>query len=208
MRAHPFPVLALGLALALGGCGKVERSLGGAENPAPAGGAATTAAATLADVGADASGNLHVPKAYRDAYQYLGTWAPANDPGVGSKEMHIVYVAPGAVAQFRKAGKFADGTTLVKEVYEASTAPMTTGTVSRPQKLKGWFVMVKDSSNRHAATNKLWGDGWGWAWFDAASPTKTASTDYQSDCKGCHEPAQKTDWLYTDGYQPLKGPGA
>jgi hypothetical protein len=21
--------------------------------------------------------------------------------------------------------------------------------------------------------NKLWGDGWGWSWFDAGNPTKT-----------------------------------
>jgi len=192
------------LGLILTGCGRIGPSLDTSADAASGGAAATRAAV---DAGADQSGTLHVPKAYRDTYQYLGTWAPANDAGAGSKEMHIVYASPGAIAAHRQQGKFPDGTTVVKEVYEASTAPMTTGNVSRPQKLKGWFVMVKDSTNRHAATSKLWGDGWGWAWFDAATPTKTSSTDYQNDCKGCHEPAQKTDWLYTDGYQPLKGPG-
>ena len=196
--------IGLGVVIALAGCGKVDRGLGGAENPAAVG---TPVAASGADLGADTNGTLHVPKAYRDAYQYLGTWAPANDPGMGAKEMHIVYASPGAIAAYRRAGRFADGTTLVKEVYEASTAPMTTGTVSRPAKLKGWFVMVKDSTNRHAAGNKLWGDGWGWAWFDTASPTKAASTDYKADCQGCHQPARKTDWIYSEGYQPLKGPG-
>jgi hypothetical protein len=50
----------------------------------------------------------------------------------------------------------------------------------------------------------LWGDGWGWSWFDAANPTKTTSTDYRLNCKSCHVPAQATDWIYVDGYPALK----
>ena len=65
---------------------------------------------------------------------------------------------------------------------------MKTGTVSRVQTLKGWLVMVRDSKNTHPG-NKLWGDGWGWSWFDAGNPTKTTSTDYKVNCLGCHVPA-------------------
>ena len=90
-----------------------------------------------------------------------------------------------------------------KEVYETSTAPMTTGTVSHAQTLKGWFVMVKDSNNSHPG-NSLWGDGWAWSWFDAGNPTKTTSTDYKKDCLPCHVPARATDWVYTSGYPTLK----
>jgi len=43
----------------------------------------------------------------------------------------------------------------VKEVYDAATAPMTTGIVSHVQTLKGWFVMVKDDKNSHPG-NLLW----------------------------------------------------
>src|SRR5262245_56303998 len=96
-----------------------------------------------------------------------------------------------------------EGTVLIKEVYEASTGPMTTGTVSHAQTLKGLFVMVKDSKNSHPG-NMLWGDGWGWSWFDAASPTKTTSTNYKQDCVTCHVPARETDWVYTSGYPTLK----
>jgi hypothetical protein len=92
---------------------------------------------------------------------------------------------------------------LVKEVFEAATADMTTGTVSHADKLKGWFVMVKDAKNRHPGS-KLWGDGWGWSWFDAGNPLKTTSTDYKTDCQGCHVPAQSTDWIYVNGYAALK----
>jgi hypothetical protein len=151
----------------------------------------------------DAEGNLHVPPDYRAAYEFLGTWAVAADKDPGSKQMHDVYATPGTIAAFRKTGKFPDGTLLIKEVYESATASMTTGTVSHAQTLKGWFVMMKDSKNSHPSNN-LWGDGWGWSWFDAGSPQKTTSTNYKKDCLSCHVPAQASDWIYTNGYPPLK----
>ncbi|HEY3655401.1 MAG TPA: cytochrome P460 family protein [Steroidobacteraceae bacterium] len=151
----------------------------------------------------DAEGNLHVPPDYRADYEFLGTWAVAADKDAGSKQMHDVYAMPGSIAAFRKTGKFPDGTLLVKEVYESVTASMTTGTVSHAQTLKGWFVMMKDSKNSHPSNN-LWGDGWGWSWFDAGSPQKTTSTNYKKDCLSCHVPAQASDWIYTNGYPPLK----
>jgi hypothetical protein len=152
---------------------------------------------------ADAQGNMHVPADYRAAYQYLGSWAVAEDSGHGSKQMHVVYASPGAAETYRENGHFADGSVLVKEVFAAQTSAMTTGTVSRVDTLMGWFVMVKDSKNSHPE-NKLWGSGWGWAWFDAATPLKTKSTDYTVDCQSCHVPAQATDWTYVEGYPVLK----
>jgi hypothetical protein len=151
----------------------------------------------------DAQGDLHVPSSYRAAYEFLGTWAIAAAKGVGSSELHSVYATPGAIAAFHASGHFPDGTVLIKEVHETSTAPMTTGTVSHARTLKGWFVMVKDSKNSHPG-NVLWGDGWGWSWFDAGNPTTTTSTNYRTDCLPCHVPAQTTDWVYTSGYPTLK----
>jgi hypothetical protein len=92
---------------------------------------------------------------------------------------------------------------------------MTTGTVSHADKLRGWFVMVKDSRGRYPG-NSTWGDGWGWGWFDAANPSTpsrslpfpgggvAASLDYRENCKSCHLPAHATDWIYVEGYPPLK----
>ena len=151
----------------------------------------------------DASGNLRVPADYRAVYQFLGSWAVAADQGQGSKEVHVVYAAPDTIAAYRKDGRFPDGSVLVKEVYETSTAAMTTGTVSHEQKLKGWFVMVKDSKNSHPG-NRLWGDGWGWSWFDATDSLKTTSTDYKVNCLSCHVPARASDWIYVQGYPPLR----
>lgn len=150
----------------------------------------------------DSEGNMRMPADYRTNFQMLGTWAVAADNAPGSKEMHVVYASPGTIAAYRKGRRFPDGAILVKEVFKTATKPMTTGTVSSAGTLAGWFVMVKDDVGRFPK-NKLWGDGWGWSWFDAANPKKTTSTDYKKDCQSCHIPAQKSDWVYTHGYPPL-----
>jgi len=150
----------------------------------------------------DANGNLRVPADYRTRYQFLGAWAIAADAGKGAKQMHDVYASPGTIAAYEGSGRFPDGAVLVKEVFATATAPMTTGAVSHAETLKGWFVMVKDSKNSHPG-NALWGNGWGWSWFDAGQPTRTTSTDFKTDCLSCHLPAQGTDWIYTQGYPAL-----
>ena len=167
-----------------------------------------------AEAVADTNGNLHVPNAYRTTYEFLGTWAIAADQGQGSQELHVVYASPGTITAYRRDGHFPDGTVLVKEVHFAATGLMTTGTISHADKLRGWFVMVKDSLGRYPGNN-MWGDGWGWGWFDAANPSTPsrslplpdgveASLDYRENCKSCHLPAQATGWIYVDGYPPLK----
>jgi Cytochrome P460 len=151
----------------------------------------------------DAAGNLRVPDDYRTTYQSLGSWAVAADQGQGSKELHIVYASRGTIAAFRRNGRFPDGAVLVKEVFETATGKMTTGTVSHAETLKGWFVLVRDTKGLHPG-NRLWGDGWGWSWFDEPNPSKTTSTDYKADCLPCHQPARASDWIYVGGYPPLR----
>jgi hypothetical protein len=174
------------------------------------------AASTVKFDGAvDAKGNLHVPDGYRTGFQYLGAWAAAKEQGQGSEELHVVYASPGTIEAFRKDGRFPDGAVLVKEVHRASTAAMTTGTISHADTLRGWFVMVRDSKGRHPA-NDVWGDGWGWGWFDATAPGKPSRSlptkdgvpmptfNFRENCQACHAPAQASDWIYTQGYPPLK----
>jgi hypothetical protein len=150
----------------------------------------------------DDAGNLRVPADYRTAYQMLGSWAVAADDGPGSKELHVVYASPGTIAAYRKDGHFPDGAVLVKEVFNATTQDMTTGTVSSAGTPAGWFIMVKDNVGRFPG-NKLWGDGWGWSWFEATDPQKATSADYTTDCQSRHEPARQSDWIYTHGYPAL-----
>jgi cytochrome P460 len=152
----------------------------------------------------DAKGNIHVPEGYRTTFEYIGSWSVASPSAPGAQELHFVYASPGGAEAYKKDGKFPDGTVLVKEVYEATTAAMTTGAaVSHASRLKGWFVLIKDSKGSHPES-PLWGDGWGWSWFDAGNSMKTTSTDYHTDCQGCHVPAKGTDWIYVQGYPTLQ----
>ncbi|HEX3754984.1 MAG TPA: cytochrome P460 family protein [Rhizomicrobium sp.] len=166
-------------------------------------GAAAVSTSLAQPAGVVTGDKLRVPDNYRMTYESLGAWAIAADSGAGSKEMHDVYASPGAIAAFKKSHSWQDGTVLVKEVFATDTSKMTTGTVSHASKLKGWFVMVRDSKNSHPGS-KLWGDGWGWSWFDAGKPTMTTSTDYHTDCQGCHIPAKATQWIYSQGYPVLQ----
>ncbi|MBU1374925.1 MAG: cytochrome P460 family protein [Alphaproteobacteria bacterium] len=189
-------------AIGLAGCGNASSSRPG--DTAEVAAAPASFASHSADA-VDATGALRVPRDYRATYEHLGTWSIGADaPAQGAKEMHDVWASPGTAAAYRRTGQFPDGAVLVKEVFETATGPQTTAPiVSHEETLKGWFVMVRDRGNTHPG-NKLWGDGWGWSWFDAANPMKTTSTDYEADCKGCHVPAQKTDWIYVQGYPALK----
>jgi hypothetical protein len=149
----------------------------------------------------DAKGNIRKPEGYRDRYQVLGAYTPADLNN--NTQMHYTYASPGAAEYYRKNGKFADGTVLVKQVFATDHAKMTTGDAHWATDTVVWFVMMKDDKGRYPG-NPLWGDGWGWALYKADAPDKQVATDYKKDCLGCHVPAQSTDWIYVQGYPVLK----
>ena len=148
----------------------------------------------------DAKGNIRKPLDYRDHYQTLGTFTVLDPNG---DQMHLTYASPGTAEYYRKTGKYADGTVLVKEVFGTEHARMTTGDAHWASGTKVWFVMIKDEKGRYPG-NALWGDGWGWALFKSDAPDKQVATDHKKDCLGCHIPAKATDWVYIQGYPVLK----
>lgn len=160
----------------------------------------------------DKTGNIRRPSNYRDRYQALGIYAviepiPMVTGAVvkGAKnenDMHLVYATPGTAEYYRKNGKFADGTVLVKEVFGTNHAQMTTGDVHWASGTKQWFIMIKDVKGRYP-NNPLWGNGWGWALFKSDAPDKQVAVNFKKDCLGCHIPAQATDWIYVQGYPVL-----
>jgi hypothetical protein len=147
----------------------------------------------------DKTGNIRKPSGYRDHYQALGAYTVLRPSG---NEMHAVYASPGAAEYYRKAGRFADGTVLVKEVFETDHAQLTTGDAHWASQTKVWFMLIKDTKGRYPG-NPLWGDGWGWALFKSDAPDKQVAVDYRKDCLGCHVPAKATDWIYVQGYPVL-----
>jgi hypothetical protein len=149
----------------------------------------------------DNAGIIRKPADYRDLYQALGTFSVVDLNG--DTELHYTYASPGTAEYYRKTGQFADGTVLVKEVFAADHAQMTTGDAHWASGTKVWFVMIKDEKGSHPG-NPLWGNGWGWALFKSDAPDKQVATDFKKDCRGCHIPAKATDWVYVQGYPVLK----
>lgn len=159
-----------------------------------------------ASAASEAQALLQVPDAdYRRDWVLLGSFSVlADDPEAGAKELHVVYTQPENVDAYRKAGAFPDGAVLVKDVFATRTEALTTGTSSYANTLIGRFVMVKDQANQYAGASPLWGDGWGWAFYEGTETRKTVSTDYKEDCLGCHEPVRHQDLTYIQGYPILK----
>lgn len=147
----------------------------------------------------DKAGNISKPSDYREKFENLGVYTVLDPKG---DQMHYTYASPGTAEYYRKTGKFADGTVLVKEIFGTDHAQMTTGDAHWAKGTKVWFVMIKDDKGRYPG-NPLWGDGWGWALFKADAPGKQVATAYQKDCIGCHVPARTTDWVYIQGYPGL-----
>jgi len=150
-------------------------------------------------------GGISLPLDYREKFLHLGTWSVATKPGKPVDEMHNVYARPEDVRAYRRDGKFPDGAVLVKDVTRVGSAKLTTGESHWTTDIKIWFVMIKDSKGRFPG-NDLWGDGWGWALFEAKDPKKNVATDYTTDCRVCHIPAKKDDWVYIRGYPVLAKP--
>jgi Cytochrome P460 len=149
----------------------------------------------------DKAGIIRKPADFRDLYQILGVYTPVDFNN--NTEMHYTYASPGTAEYYRKTGKFADGTVLVKEVFATDHAQLTTGDAHWATGTKVWFIMIKDEKGRFSG-NPLWGDGWGWALYKSDAPDKQVATDFKKDCLGCHVPAKATDWVYVQGYPVLK----
>ena len=147
----------------------------------------------------DKAGNIQKPVDYRDIYQMIGAYTVLDPKG---NQMHDTWASPGAAEYYRRTGKFADGTVLVKQVFGTDHAQMTTGDAHWAADTKVWFVMIKDAKGRYP-NSPLWGNGWGWALFKSDAPDKQVATDYKKDCLGCHVPAKADDWIYVKGYPLL-----
>lgn len=151
----------------------------------------------------DQDGNISLPKGYKQTWAHLGSWAVAKKPGEAIHEMHDVYTQSETIGAFNKTGEFPDGAVLVKEVRNAKAGGLTTGHAIWSADVKIWFVMIKDRKERFK-DNDHWGDGWGWALFEATDPRKNVSVGYDTSCISCHAPVEDSDWVYTYGYPSLK----
>ncbi|NTV43045.1 MAG: cytochrome P460 family protein [Syntrophobacteraceae bacterium] len=150
----------------------------------------------------DAQGGIRKPSEYRSSWVHLGSWVVLDEkaPGYG---FHDVYTQPATVKAFKATGKFPDGAILIKEIRKVNSGLKTTGQANWGADVAVWFVMVKDMKGRFR-NHPNWGDGWGWALYEAKDPSRNISSDYKTDCLPCHVPAKNTDWVFMDGYPTLR----
>lgn len=151
----------------------------------------------------DAKGNISLPEKFETEFVHLGSIAVATKAGAPVDELHGTYARAEDVTEFQKSGKFPDGAILVKEVRSTKSEEMTTGDASYAADVNVWFVMVKDDKGRFK-DNDLWGSGWGWALFNGDDRKTQVATDYRTDCRTCHIPAKKTDWIFSQCYPLLE----
>ena len=151
----------------------------------------------------DAEGNISLPDNFETEFVHLGSIAVATKAGEPVDELHGTYARAEDILEFQKAGKFPDGAILVKDVRSTKSEALTTGDANYAAEVKVWFVMVKDDKDRFKG-NDLWGNGWGWALFNGDDRKTQVATDYQTDCRICHIPARKTDWIFTQCYPLLQ----
>ena len=150
----------------------------------------------------DANGNISLPKDYETTFVHIGTVAVEKESGDPVTELHGTYTRSGDLEAFKRDGKFPDGAVLVKDVRSVTNEKLTTGAASYGSGIKVWFVMIKDAKGRFPG-NDIWGDGWGWGLFEGGDRTKQVASDYKSECRACHVPAQRTEWVYTKCYPEL-----
>ena len=164
----------------------------------------------------DSKGNISLPTNYRAEWAYIGSFfvenAPAASMAAGGEDaasfdVHTVFTQPSSAEYFREHGEFPDGAVLVKDVNGTRAEALTTGNARYQDAPKVVFVMVKDKRGRFPE-NQAWGEGWGWALFNAGD-TKSQTTNWKGEgfnnCFGCHLPVKDQDWVYTQGYQGVIG---
>jgi hypothetical protein len=151
----------------------------------------------------DAQGNISLPEDFETEFAHIGTVAVESKRDKPVDELHVSYARKEDVKAFQKDGKFPDGAVLVKTVYHVNKEKMTSGQTSFAKDVNVWFVMIKDAKGRFP-DNDLWGSGWGWALYEGGDRKTQVAEDYRTECRTCHIPAKKNDWIFTQCYPLLK----
>lgn len=100
--------------------------------------------------------------------------------------MHHIYANPKAMQGY-KAGKFADGSVIVFDLFEAVDKD---NAVSEG-KCKAVVVMARNAK-AHTAN-----DGWGYEVFDAQTKKGSLDAKAQADCHACHRSQQDKDFVFS-----------
>ncbi len=100
--------------------------------------------------------------------------------------MHHIYGNPKAMAGY-KAGRFADGSVIVFDLFEAVGKDNAVSEGAR----KAVVVMAKDSRKFRAT------DGWGYQVFDPKTGKGGLDAKAQADCHACHRAQKDKDFVFS-----------
>ncbi len=101
--------------------------------------------------------------------------------------IHHLYANPAAIKGYRGGHKFADGSVIVFDLFEAKDAGNATAEGAR----KAVLVMRKDAK-RHAATG-----GWGYQVYDPGSRKEKLDAKAQAECHACHLSQEKQGFVFS-----------
>ena len=150
----------------------------------------------------DEQGDISLPRNFRTSWAHLGSWIVPNE---SSRQygFHNVYTQQGTVEVYQETEQFPDGALLIRVMRDVESSGMPSGQTSWAGDIRAWTVMVKDAEGRFS-DDPNWGHGWGWAEFRPENPGKNVSSNYETDCLGCHIPARETDFVNVRGYPLLR----
>ncbi|MHC4877561.1 MAG: cytochrome P460 family protein [Planctomycetota bacterium] len=141
------------------------------------------------------------PAGYRE-WVFIGapvTPHDMNDGQAAFPEFHNVYIDPASFAAYRRTGRFADGTVILKELVSVGGKQMPSGNGYFQGEFVSLEAMVKDSTRFSEEPG-------GWAFFrfgEAPDYAAVGNRMTTESCNACHATASE-DYVFTDTYPVLR----
>ena len=154
------------------------------------------------DVRFDDSGELLRPTGYRE-WVYVGTPVTPNDMNGGEAafpEFHSVYINDSAWNNYKRTGKFPNGTVLVKELLSVGTKQASSGQGYFMGEFIGLEAAVKDSM-------RFPNEPGNWAYFSFGHSyplAAKAKAQMKASCSACHQALAADDMVFTQYYPVLQ----
>jgi len=152
----------------------------------------------------DAGGMLERPTGYRE-WVFVGTPLTPNDMNNGRAafpEFHSVYIHPDAWEEWKRSGRFPDGTIFVKELIGVGSKQAASGAGYFMGEFIGLEATIK--SEEHFPD-----DPGHWGYFSFSSPDERsllprAAAQPIANCNSCHQASAQEDWVFTQYYPVLR----
>lgn len=173
----------------------------GCDSPKPSASAVGNEAKPMPGPVYNDKGELIRPADHRE-WVFVGAPVTPNDMNDGKAafpEFHNVYIDPASFAEYKRTGKFADGTVILKELVTVGSKSMDSGHGYFQGEFVSLEAMVKDSKRFSEEPG-----GWAFFRFGEAPDYSPAGTRMKTEsCNSCHAGANE-DYVFTGTYPVLR----